>query len=93
MNTSVIADNYAGGVIWKSLIGEEPYFAMIGKFTDETKISIPVSTTLKERFSLELGLAETLVIDLSFKPYFDAFCRVLIAFSIFATIVCCFAFG
>ena len=47
----------------------------------------PVSTTLKERFSLELGLAETLVIDLSFKPYFDAFCRVLIAFSIFATIV------
>ena len=87
VDTSVIADNYAGGVIWKPLIGEEPYFALIGKFTDETKISIPVSTTLKERFSLELGLAETLVIDLSFKPYFDAFCRVLIAFSIFATII------
>ena len=86
-NTSVIADNYAGGVIWKRLIGEEPYFAMIGKFTDETKISLPVSTALKERFTLELGLAETLVIDLSFKPYFDAFCRVLIAFSIFATII------
>ena len=83
---SVFATNFAGGVLWNPIQQERPPLSRIDANNKQTKISLLVSETVTSQFPLELPYGRVMVIDLEFWPYFEFFCRVLVASAVLASI-------
>ena len=83
---SVFAANFAGGVLWNPIQQERPPLSRIDANNKQTKISLLVSETVTSQFPLELPYGRVMVIDLEFWPYFEFFCRVLVASAVLASI-------
>ena len=82
----VFAADFAGGVLWNASHDGRPPLSRIDATNKGTKISLVVSETVTSRFPLELPYGRVMVVDLDFWPYFELFCRVLVASAVLATI-------
>ncbi len=82
----VFAADFAGGVLWNASHDGRPPLSRIDATNKGTKISLVVSETVTSQFPLELPFGRVMVVDLDFWPYFELFCRVLVASAVLATI-------
>lgn len=82
----VFATDFAGGVLWNPSFGQRPPLSRIDATNKQTKISLLASEAVTSQFPLELPYGRVMVVDLDFWPYFELFCRVLVASAVLATI-------
>lgn len=82
----VIAEDFAGGVLWNPSSEGRPPLSRIDANNNQTKISLRVSEDVTSQFPLELPYGRVMVVDLSFWPYFELFCRVLVACAVLAVL-------
>ena len=82
----VFATDFSGGVLWNPSHEGRPPLSRIDATNKQTKISLLVSEAVTSQFPLELPYGRVMVVDLDFWPYFELFCRVLVASAVLATV-------